>query len=434
MNFGARCRNAKSLNPMTKEIIAMAGGKKYFNLFDWLAALRTRAKAFLDVFVPLAGTKDLPQKLRMFERLEPRAMLASWGQVQAGQLVGADGKFSDAANWWDGVPPNLVNLGHAPGAEDPLSFEASGLSRITIDSNQTVSSIGVMAGQTTLVLSKKLTVSNLVAMQTSWLVADPGPVALTIQSGSGGSVSSDGIALNGQSSNGNGNLSLTLNGITYSVVGLTTTSLVVNAKAAQVTVAKGSLLSAGSGAINVAQQWNGTLTVTGKSVLTGTGPLNVGNPAPAPASAVQTASVAVKNGGTLTAGSVALNNSASLSVNNGTATTSGDLVVGGGTPAPGAQAQTASVTAQNGGKVTAGTLYVCNSGGVAVSAGSSLTVGTPASFGKAVELVKGTMTLSGQGATATIGGILYVGYRSGPAKLIVNNGATLTTTSECGRG
>jgi hypothetical protein len=157
----------------------MARGKKYFNLYDWLSALRTGAKAFLDVFVPLAGTKDLSQKLRMFERLEPRAMLAAWGQVQAGQLVGADGKFSDAANWWDGDPPTLVALGHAPGAEDLVSFEASGKSKITIDSNQTVSGIAVTAGQTTLVVSKTLTVSTAVIMQTSWLAPDPGPVALT---------------------------------------------------------------------------------------------------------------------------------------------------------------------------------------------------------------------------------------------------------------
>ena len=257
----------------------MARGKKYFNLYDWLSALRTGAKAFLDVFVPLAGTKDLSQKLRMFERLEPRAMLASWGQVQAGQLVGAVGKFSDAANWWDGVPPNLVNLGHAPGAEDPLSFEASGLSRITIDSNQTVSGIAVTAGQTTLVVSKTLTVSTAVIMQTSWLAPDPGPVALTIVSpgSGGGSVASDGILLNGQSGTGNGNLSLTLNGIAYSVVGSTSTSLVVNAKTAQVTISQNSVFSAGGSEIDVAQAWNGTLTVTGnKAVLAGTGPLNVG--------------------------------------------------------------------------------------------------------------------------------------------------------------
>ncbi len=100
----------------------MACPKKfYFNLFDWLSALRTSAQALMDVIVRSMSTskkKNAYRTLGIFEQLENRAMLACWGQVnQAGDFVAANGNFTDTAYWWSGSPPG----GGFPGSLAPLA-------------------------------------------------------------------------------------------------------------------------------------------------------------------------------------------------------------------------------------------------------------------------------------------------------------------------
>ena len=60
----------------------------------------------------------------------------------------------------------------------------------------------------------------------------------------------------------------------------------------------------------------------------------------------------------------------------------------------------------------------------------SITVfgGLQLSTANVLKLGQGLVTLSDKGTNASIGGQLFVGYMTGPAKLVVNNGVTLTTT------
>ena len=56
----------------------MAGQKEQFELLEWLCALRTSAKALMDVVVrSLSTTTNLHRTLGLFEQLEQRSMLSS---------------------------------------------------------------------------------------------------------------------------------------------------------------------------------------------------------------------------------------------------------------------------------------------------------------------------------------------------------------------
>ena len=132
-----------------------------------------------------------------------------------------------------------------------------------------------------------------------------GPVALVVASAAGqaGSIVSENVGLSDEGSN----FSLTLQNIQWTSrpypLGGSNSALVIDAKTAQVQVNAGSVFDANAGEISVAPEWNGAFTVDGiKSSVTTTGLLQVGNPNSDPKPAAQTASVTVQNSGKLSAG------------------------------------------------------------------------------------------------------------------------------------
>ncbi len=126
---------------------------------------------------------------------------------------------------------------------------------------------------------------------------------------------------------------------------------------------------------------------------------DVGNPDPAKGAAAQTASVTVQNKGNLSAGSLTLNNGATLAVSGGSQV---------------------SINAAKGAQTSN---IIVNQGSITVSGASQL------STSNGLGLYQGAVTLSGKGTTASANTLAVLGTNNGAAKLVVESGATLTTTS-----